>query len=38
MSNAQLTVDETTLELERVSAVEGNDGFKIGSKIGRAHV
>lgn len=35
MSNAQLTVDETTLELERVSAVEGNDGFKIGSMLGQ---
>lgn len=35
MSNAQLTVDGTTLELERVSAVEGNDGFKIGSMLGQ---
>lgn len=34
-NNAQLTVDGTTLELERVSAVEGNDGFKIGQMLGQ---
>lgn len=33
--NAQLTVDGTTLDLERVSAVEGNDGFKIGQMLGK---
>lgn len=31
--NAQLTVDGTTFELERVSAVNGNDGFKIGNML-----
>lgn len=35
MANAQLTVDGTTLDLERVQAVEGNDGFKIGSMLGQ---
>lgn len=34
-NNAQLTVDGTTVELERVSATEGNDGFKIGQMLGQ---
>ncbi|MFY9262249.1 MAG: citrate synthase [Actinomycetaceae bacterium] len=34
-NNAQLTVDGKTLELERVKAVEGNDGFKIGQMLGQ---
>ena len=35
MTNAQLTVDDKTLELERVSATNGNDGFKIGQMLGQ---
>ncbi|QOQ38288.1 citrate synthase [Trueperella pecoris] len=34
-ANAQLTIDGSTLELERVKAVEGNDGFKIASMLGQ---
>ncbi|QOR45226.1 citrate synthase [Trueperella pecoris] len=34
-ANAQLTIDGNTLELERVKAVEGNDGFKIASMLGQ---
>lgn len=31
--NAQLTIDGKTLELERVTATEGNDGFRIGAML-----
>ena len=34
-SNAQLIVDGEKLELERVKAVEGNDGFKINQMLGQ---
>ncbi len=34
-SNAQLIVDGDKLELERVKAVEGNDGFKINQMLGQ---
>ncbi|WP_394263215.1 citrate synthase [Trueperella sp.] len=34
-SNAQLIVDGDRLELERVKAVEGNDGFKINQMLGQ---
>ena len=33
--NAKLNVDGTELDLERVKAVEGNDGFKIGAMLGK---
>ncbi|WP_311591038.1 citrate synthase [Trueperella bernardiae] len=35
-NNAQLTIDGTTLELERVTATEGNDGFRIGQMLSQS--